>query len=336
MVNRDEEGAVYSDHSRDERPPNQQNQQQVDLDLNATANASQESAGRNARTGEAQNSQPNSGGDTSRGQRSTSAFDRLSPGDPDPRPFGGIGSDNTQIIQDLRHRMQAMEAEVKGLRKENVELKSATKDSRSQRRSPYRRRTRSKSKSPTRRRERTPPRECTPPRERTPTRRRRHPSSSDDQESSSDDSREQRRRRPRRYKKTRGRERTPPVGGHTPFSNRILKVQLPKGFTKPTDMKYDGSTDPYVHLNDFEHQMICDGAIDEVKCLAFPVALTGLAAQCIDSHKHPINLLAVVQKPNETTRKYIERFNAECKTIDGLVDRVASLCLTNGLANDDF
>ncbi|MED6149906.1 hypothetical protein PIB30_067126 [Stylosanthes scabra] len=56
----------------------------------------------------------------------------------------------------------------------------------------------------------------------------------------------------------------------------------------------------------------------------------------IDNTKHPINLLAVVQKPNETTRKYIEHFNAECKTIDGLVDGVASLCLTNGLANDEF
>ncbi|MED6217832.1 hypothetical protein PIB30_021309 [Stylosanthes scabra] len=56
----------------------------------------------------------------------------------------------------------------------------------------------------------------------------------------------------------------------------------------------------------------------------------------IDNKKHPINLLAVVQRPNETTRKYIERFNAECKTIDGLVDGAASLCLTNGLANDDF
>ncbi|MED6144033.1 hypothetical protein PIB30_011535 [Stylosanthes scabra] len=225
--------------------------------------------------------------------------------------------------------MQAMEVEVKGLRKENVELKSATKDLRLQRHSPHRRRTRSKSRSPTRRRERP------PPRERTPTRRRRHASSSDNRESSSDDSQEQRRRRPRRYKKTRGRERTPLVDEHTPFSNRILKVQLPKGFTKPTDMKYDGSTDPYVHLNDFEHWMICDGAIDEVKCRAFSVALTGLAAQWF-TQKHPINLLAVVQKPNETTRKHIERFNAECKTIDGLVNGVASLCLTNGLANDDF
>ncbi|MED6138613.1 hypothetical protein PIB30_075924, partial [Stylosanthes scabra] len=52
--------------------------------------------------------------------------------------------------------------------------------------------------------------------------------------------------------------------------------------------------------------------------------------------KHPINLLAVTQRPNKTTRKFIERFNTECNTVDGLVDRVGSLCLTNGLASDDI
>ncbi|MED6193535.1 hypothetical protein PIB30_020504 [Stylosanthes scabra] len=41
-------------------------------------------------------------------------------------------------------------------------------------------------------------------------------------------------------------------------------------------MKYDGSTDPHEHLRDFEHQMVCDRAIDEVKCRAFPVTITGL------------------------------------------------------------
>ncbi|MED6215801.1 hypothetical protein PIB30_001418 [Stylosanthes scabra] len=150
------------------------NQQQVDLGLNATANASQESVGRNAETGGTQNGQPNSDGDNSGGRRSTSAFDRLGPGNPDPRPFGGIGSDDTQIIQELRHRMQVMEIEVKGLQKENVELKNATKDLRSRRCSPRRHRSRSKSRTPPRRRERTPPHERTPPCERTPPRRRRH------------------------------------------------------------------------------------------------------------------------------------------------------------------
>ncbi|MED6119389.1 hypothetical protein PIB30_011454 [Stylosanthes scabra] len=128
MVNQDEEGVAYTDHSGDERRQNQQqNQQQVDLDLNATANGSTESVGRNAEMGGTQNGQPN-----------TSTFDRLGPGSPGPNPFGGIGSDDTQIIQELRHRMQAMEIEVKGLRKENVELKNVTKDLRSRRHSPHR------------------------------------------------------------------------------------------------------------------------------------------------------------------------------------------------------
>ncbi|MED6201023.1 hypothetical protein PIB30_090972 [Stylosanthes scabra] len=96
-------------------------------------------------------------------------------------------------------------------------------------------------------------------------------------------------------------------------------------FIKPTDMIYDGSADPHIHLNDFEHRMICDGTVDENE---FTISR--------DNTKHPINLLAVIQKPNETTRKFIKRFNAECKIIDGLVDGVASLCLTNGLANDEF
>ncbi|MED6115062.1 hypothetical protein PIB30_086572 [Stylosanthes scabra] len=88
MVNQDEEGVPYTDHSGDEQHQNPQpNPQQVDLDLNATANGSQESAGRNAETDGAQS------GDRSGGQRSTSAFDRLGSGNPEPRPFGGIGDE---------------------------------------------------------------------------------------------------------------------------------------------------------------------------------------------------------------------------------------------------
>ncbi|MED6142962.1 hypothetical protein PIB30_002249 [Stylosanthes scabra] len=133
----DEEGVVYSDHSRDERHQNrQQNQQQVGLDLNTTANGSQESAGRNAESGGTQNGQLNQGGNNPEGRRNTSTFDRLGPGHPEPRPFGGIGSDDTQIMQDLIHRMQAMELEVKELRKENTELKNVAQDLRARRRSP--------------------------------------------------------------------------------------------------------------------------------------------------------------------------------------------------------
>ncbi|MED6169313.1 hypothetical protein PIB30_020293 [Stylosanthes scabra] len=190
--------------------PEVPNPLKVGLDLNATANGSQESASRNAETGGTQNGQPNPNDNNPGGRRSTSAFDRLGPGQPEPRLFGGIGSDDTQIMQDLRHRMQAMELEVKELRKENIELKNVAQDLRARRRSPLRRRERSRSRSPSQRRLRTPPQ------------RRRCQNSSESPDSSSDESREGRRRRPHRYKRIRNRDGTPPVDGHTHLSSWIL------------------------------------------------------------------------------------------------------------------
>ncbi|XP_016164103.1 uncharacterized protein LOC107606568 [Arachis ipaensis] len=150
--------------------------------------------------------------------------------------------------------------------------------------------------------------------------------------------------------------------GATPFHRSILEVRLPKHFDKPTDMRYDGTQDPQEHLTAFEARMNLEGVGEEVRCRAFPVTLAGPAirwfnslpqgsvAKFLDiSHaflaqfttriakaKHPINLLGVTQRPREPTRKYLDRFNDECLEIDGLIDSVASLCLTNGLLNEDF
>ncbi|XP_015959673.1 uncharacterized protein LOC107483569 [Arachis duranensis] len=108
--------------------------------------------------------------------------------------------------------------------------------------------------------------------------------------------------------------------------------------------------------------MNLEGVGDEVRCCVFPVTLAGPAIQWFNSlpqgsvasftdisraflaqfttriakAKHPINLLGVTQKADETTRKYLDRFNDECLKIEGLTDSVASLCLTNGLLNEDF
>ncbi|MED6197218.1 hypothetical protein PIB30_054642 [Stylosanthes scabra] len=170
-----------------------------------------------------------------------------------------------------------MESEVRELRKANAELRSGTRYPQPRTRTSPRRRSRSQSRSPPRRNQRP----------HTPPRRRRHHSSSSDSDSCSGRDRNPRRRTHKQYKRTRDRSATPPIDGHTPFS------------------------------------------IDAVKCRAFPTTLTGLASQwftslpagsissyseirelflnefttSIDNTKHPINLLVVVQKPNETTRK---------------------------------
>ncbi|XP_016173130.1 uncharacterized protein LOC107615592 [Arachis ipaensis] len=108
--------------------------------------------------------------------------------------------------------------------------------------------------------------------------------------------------------------------------------------------------------------MNLEGVGDEVRYRAFPVTLAGPAIRWFNSlpqglvarfldisraflaqfttriakAKHPINLLRVTQRPGEPTRKYLDRFNDECLEINRLTDLVASLCLTNGLLNEDF
>ncbi|XP_057720290.1 uncharacterized protein LOC130934770 [Arachis stenosperma] len=127
-------------------------------------------------------------------------------------------------------------------------------------------------------------------------------------------------------------------------------------------MRYDGTQDPQEHLTAFEARMNLEGVGDEVRCRAFPVTLAGPVIRWFNSlpqgsvasfsdissaflarfttriakAKHLINLLGVTQKADETTRKYLDRFNDECLEIEGLTDSVASLCLTNGLLNEDF
>ncbi|XP_016193037.1 uncharacterized protein LOC107633964 [Arachis ipaensis] len=150
--------------------------------------------------------------------------------------------------------------------------------------------------------------------------------------------------------------------GATPFHHSILGVRLPKHFDKPTDMRYDGTQDPQEHLTAFEARMNLEGVGDEVRCQAFSVTLArpvirwfnallqgsittfadisrAFLAQFttrIAKAKHPINLLGVTQRTGEPTRKYLDRFNDESLEIDGLTDSVASLCLTNGMLNEDF
>ncbi|XP_016173516.1 uncharacterized protein LOC107616025 [Arachis ipaensis] len=150
--------------------------------------------------------------------------------------------------------------------------------------------------------------------------------------------------------------------GATPFHHSILEVRLPKHFDKPTDMRYDGTQDPQEHLTAFEARMNLEGASDEVRCRVFPITLAGATIRWFNAlpqgsvttfgditraflaqfttriakTKHPVNLLGVTQRTGEPTRKYLDRFNDECLEIDGLTDSVASLCLTNGLLNEDF
>ncbi|RYR07687.1 hypothetical protein Ahy_B05g075096 isoform A [Arachis hypogaea] len=237
---------------------------------------------------------------------------------------------SAQIIQELCHRVQELEGRVATKKKHNTGNGShATSRSRS-------RHDQRHDRSPERRHSKRYDRSIS-----------RDPSHTDDDQ------------RHRDTKRTRN-EHT--IMGATPFTERILRAKLPKGFDKPTDMKYDGTKDPQEHLTTFEARMNLEGATDAIRCRAFSVTLAGPAIKWfnalpngsitsfhdisrkfmaqfttrITKAKHSISLLGVTQKQDESTRKYLDRFNDECLTVDGLTDSVASLCLTNGLMNEDF
>ncbi|XP_072087012.1 uncharacterized protein [Arachis hypogaea] len=263
------------------------------------------------------------------------------------RPFEGTGDNHARIMQELRHRMQDLERR----------LAERERDRRSPERSPTRSRSRSRS-----RRTPSPQWESESTGERIrPRRRSRDPIiyARHERRRASNRGNEEAHRENNESRRT---ARGPVIIGATLFHRSVLEVRLPKHFDKPIDMKYDGTQDPLEHLTAFEARMNLEGVGDEVRCRAFPVTLAGPAIRWFNNlpqgsvtqftdisraflaqfttkiikAKHPINLLGVTQRPGEPTRKYLDRFNDECLEIDGLTDSVASLCLTNGLSNEDF
>ncbi|XP_057723678.1 uncharacterized protein LOC130939602 [Arachis stenosperma] len=240
------------------------------------------------------------------------------------RPFGGTGSDSAIIMQELRHRVQNLERQLA-----NREQDGRTTDP-------------SYTPSPEREEE-----------DSHRSRSRRTPASRTEAESTREESPIPRRRNDtviysrgrstRRAARDRedgeGRTRQPVIMGATPFHRSILEVRLPKHFDKPTDMRYDGTQDPLEHLTAFEARMNLEGVGDEGSIHNFSDISRAFLAQFttrIAKAKHPINLLGVTQRQGEPTRRYLDRFNDECLEIDGLTDSVASLCLTNGLLNENF
>ncbi|XP_057723909.1 uncharacterized protein LOC130939861 [Arachis stenosperma] len=166
----------------------------------------------------------------------------------------------------------------------------------------------------------------------------------------------------RRYRETKRTRNDQVITGATPFMERILKAKLPKGFDKPTDMKYDGTKDPPKALNGLRSQNEPRRRHRRRPMQSLPVTLAGPAIKWFNSlpngsitgfhdisrrfmtqfttkitkAKHSISLLGVTQKHDESTGKYLDRFNDECLIVDGFTDSVASLCLTNGLMNEDL
>ncbi|GAU10433.1 hypothetical protein TSUD_420630, partial [Trifolium subterraneum] len=128
-----------------------------------------------------------------------------------------------------------------------------------------------------------------------------------------------------------------------PLSRQIMDLELPCALQKPPQLgKYDGLTDPDIHIQNIDVILNYQAVRGGIKCRIFPTTLVegamawyrsfpqGFITSWKDlckqftshftaSRKHPkteANLEAVRQGPNETLRSYIERFNKEGVQVD--------------------
>ncbi|XP_074297566.1 uncharacterized protein LOC141628305 [Silene latifolia] len=127
----------------------------------------------------------------------------------------------------------------------------------------------------------------------------------------------------------------------SPFVDNIALVSVPKGFTPPTMTLYDGTTNTLDHVNQYKHKMMVVTATGSLKeacmCKDFRLTLSGAALQWFVSltnksistfadlvnafnqqftssrkpEKQTSDLYRIVQRFEESTRDYLNRFNIE-------------------------
>ncbi|GAU44610.1 hypothetical protein TSUD_241030 [Trifolium subterraneum] len=128
-----------------------------------------------------------------------------------------------------------------------------------------------------------------------------------------------------------------------PLSRQIMDLELPRALQKPPQLgKYDGLTDPNIHIQNIDAIINYQAVKGGIKCRIFPITLVEGAmawyrilpqrsitswkdlckqftSHFTTSRKHPnteANLEAVRQGPDETLKSYIERFNKEAVLVD--------------------
>ena len=151
-------------------------------------------------------------------------------------------------------------------------------------------------------------------------------------------------------------------GTDSPFTKTVTSFPLPSKFRMPTLETFDGSKDPFDHLESFKTMMCLQGVPDEIMCRAFPTTLKGpvriwfkkLTPSSIGSFtqlsrlffnhficgqrcgRPTTHLLNVKQKERETLRSYLTRFNKETLLVDGVDDKVELTAFISSLQSGDF
>jgi len=128
----------------------------------------------------------------------------------------------------------------------------------------------------------------------------------------------------------------------SPFTERIMAIQLSEKFKIPTIQTYTGVDDPTKHLDNYKTHMDLQGTPQELSCRALPLTLSGFARDWFRKlppysitsfedlgwkfvtqflvgckRKKPSGqLMAMRQKEDESLKDYVVRFNQAKLTVD--------------------
>ncbi|XP_057953060.1 uncharacterized protein LOC131147587 [Malania oleifera] len=163
--------------------------------------------------------------------------------------------------------------------------------------------------------------------------------------------------------------RTRPYYGETslkssepPFNKEITEAPLPSRFKMPAFERYEGSSDPIDHLDNFKMLMQLQRAPNAIMCRAFATTLKGTARdwyrtlrpgsigsfqemeQMFTGHflsswrvaKTTGHLMSIVQGDQETLKNFMHRFNTATLEIRNLDMGVALAALTTALQPGSF
>ncbi|XP_074579120.1 uncharacterized protein LOC141835644 [Curcuma longa] len=168
---------------------------------------------------------------------------------------------------------------------------------------------------------------------------------------------------PRRLPRGKGPGPEEGSGSHkSPFAQWILEEELPRHFRAPQLMDYTGATDPEDHLGRFENAATLHQYTDAIKCRVFLTTLAGAAVRWFNHlppasicsfndfrgsflrhfatsrayRKTVMDLFAIKQKPKESLKDYLRRFNQGAQEVPSAPSEVLVSAFSQGLIEGDF
>uniref|UniRef100_A0A2N9GN13 Integrase catalytic domain-containing protein n=1 Tax=Fagus sylvatica TaxID=28930 RepID=A0A2N9GN13_FAGSY len=117
---------------------------------------------------------------------------------------------------------------------------------------------------------------------------------------------------------------------HSPFSKEIESARLPRNFSAPTYVMYDGKADPVGHISHYRQSMAIHLGNNALMCRMFPSSLGPMSLRC-RKPKEFASLMSMRMKDSESLKNYSARYWEVYNEVDGGTEDMAMKTFKEGL-----